>query len=177
MLTALLSKPMTILIIVMMCLFFLWGISRNWKCNYVKPAKIITSDPYQVKRAINGVTLEIVSGIAGRKTRLVILDDVAGPSDAILSETSRALLEKSAGKYITSEHVKNGLFREEPEDLSSADLARSPIVGIIYNENQECLQIKQLELGMVKIQDGAVVPKAWKTAEKSAKKSKLGMWK
>lgn len=195
MFTALLSKPMILLGMVVLCLFFVWGISRNWNCKPVKPIRVTTTE-YVVKSVVNGVTIEIESGLAGRRSATVILDKIYIPDNISIAETSRQSLEKLVGNTntITVIRAKSGLFRDVNDPLydtndTTDDInininidkniaeARGPIVGIVYNSTNECLQIKQLEYGMAKIQAGVKdVPKEWYSAEKSAKKSKLGVW-
>lgn len=53
--------------------------------------------------------------------------------------------------------------------------ARGPLVGNVYGESGILLNLAQVEAGWVTCLPDA--PKAWKAAEKAAKKAKLGMWK
>ncbi len=79
-----------------------------------RPPRPPHSETLTVIRATTGASLECAAGRKDKRTRLVILADIAAPAAGEpFAEVSRANLERIAGKTIRVESERRGLFRSE----------------------------------------------------------------
>lgn len=103
--------------LIVLSLFFLWGISRQWSCRAPRPPKPSAVRTYAVIRTTTGASFEVSSGLRDRKTATVIMDGIAAPTQGEpLFEESRANLERLAGSEIRVESPRHRLLRSTPTD-------------------------------------------------------------
>lgn len=192
MFASLLSKPLTILILVAVSLIALAVVSRNWNCKPVKPPRPPHSDTFSVVEVPTGASITVAMGLKGRKRATIALFGIQAPltgSDAEASKTSLAAL---CGATVRVTWARSGLLRgtnyadpltglpqQEPEqglvqatgETTEALEARPPSIGTVYGESGIDLALAQIEAGHAKPTSEA--PIAYKdAAEKAAKRRK-----
>lgn len=106
---------------------------------------------HSVISVVNGATIEIESGVFGRRSRYVQLKGISCPSEGQpFFDESRENLESTCGEFcrVTSDCV--------------------------FGASGINLNIEQLEMGFAKCNSDA--PDEWLKIEAKAKKKKLGIW-
>jgi len=155
-------------------------ISRNWSCRQSRPPRPPRpprTATYAVAEVPNGATIVVKAGLLGRRTATVTLESISAPAEGDgMAEASRANLERLAGSTIRVETARNGLFRGESDEEANAEPieARGPLVGVVYGESGECLNLAQVRDGFATCLPDA--PKEWKKQETEAKKARRGIW-
>jgi len=155
--------------------------------------RVVIAGPYEFVSADTGASLTVKVG--RRRTRQVILQDIAAPSSGLFSSTSTSRLQEMAGQTITVQYEKRGLFRSDadgslldgeavvqPETAGDGEVqqedvgteARGPLMGIVFGSSGINLNLAQVEAGYATCHEDA--PKEWKAAEAKAKKLKFGIW-
>jgi len=180
-------------------LFFVWGISRNWNCKKPReprPPKIKTVGPLDVSSVPTGASILVATGRRGR-TRTITLEGVAAPASGSFAQISADHLRGMAGSTVTVQYIKHGLFRsdtqaslpqqdeateeavETPGLLIDDDAleARGPLTGIVFGASGINLNLEQIKGGYAAITAGYDAPKEWHKAEAAAKKAKTGVWR
>jgi endonuclease YncB( thermonuclease family) len=193
MLAGLYAKLGIAAVVGVICLICLAIIARNWSCRQPKPPRE-RSATYEVVSCPTGASVEVRVG--RRRTAVVALDNIAAPAAGEpLADESRANLAVLAGTQIRVEWTRHGIFRgasveQPPAAPPSADVsgdrdtgetaadfeARPPDSGVVYGSSGACCQQEQLAAGYAKLIDVTTAPKAWKTAETTARKAALGVW-
>lgn len=95
---------------VLLCLFFAWGIARNWSCRSPRPPRVVVLGPYAVKSVESGGGLTVA--VRRKRTRQVILESIVAPADGKWAEASRANLEKLAAGTVSVQYERSRLLRE-----------------------------------------------------------------
>jgi hypothetical protein len=189
---SLLSKPLTILVLVATSLIALAVVSRNWSCREQKPPRPPHSDTYEVVEVTTGASIIVATGLGGRKRATVALAFIQAPQTGPEAEASTASLAALVGGTCRVEWARTGLLRgtdddpltglpqQEPEEdpiQATAETtgqepleARPPAVGVVFGESGQNLSIAQLEAGMATCLPGA--PKDYIAAEQAAKRRK-----
>jgi hypothetical protein len=195
MLAGLFSKPLFYLGLIVVGLFFLWGISRNWNCRPVKPPRPPHSDTFCVVEVPTGASLTVAYGLMGKKRATVALPHIQAPMTGPEAEASIEALSLAAGDVVRIEWHRGGILRgtddvaepltglpqqepvAEPEQttgettgLEGPPEARPPDVGTVYGESGQDLALAQLSGGFATCLPGA--SKEYIAAEKAAKRRK-----
>jgi hypothetical protein len=178
---------------VLLALFFVWGIARNWSCRPNRQPRPPVSRVYEVVTVLSGAQIEVQYGRKDRRKTTVTLADIDASK---WPEEAQKHLASICGPTIRVETPRHGLLRGTPDDADSSRqegdgngellpdddqggsdtiAARGPIVGLVYGQSGACLNIAQVADGFAVC--GPEAPKAWKKQESSARKSKAGMWR
>jgi hypothetical protein len=166
MLAGLFSKPLFYLGLIVVGLFFLWGISRNWNCAPVKPPRPPHSDMFSVVSVPTGASIEVQ---VRRRSAVVALAHIAAPASGPEGEASRNALESLAGSTVRIEWQRGGLLRgEAQDDATGPPEARPPAVGVVFGAGGNCLNLEQAMSGHAVLLADA--PKEWVKAVKQRKK-------
>ncbi len=116
--------------VAVICLVCLAIIARNWSCRQrrpPRPPRIETVGPYEVLTVTTGASLTVKVG--KRRDRQVILDLIAAPATGeYLSSESADNLRKLAGKSVTVQYERGGLFR-------SANTGRLDEVAVVQADD------------------------------------------
>jgi hypothetical protein len=195
MFAGLFSKPLFYLGLIVVGLFFLWGISRNWNCAPVKPPRPPKSDTFGVVEVPTGASIVVSYGIRDRQRGTIALAHIQSPSTGPEAEASRKALEAAAGAAVRVEWQRDGILRgNEPnsglpghvsvevqreapdatDDATEAPAgppeARPPAVGVVFGESGADLALEQIKAGMA--EPTADAPKNYVAAYKEAKKNR-----
>jgi len=169
MFAGLLSKPLTILVLIAVSLIALAVVSRNWSCKPVKPPRPPHSDTFSVVSVPTGASIEVQ---VRRRSAVVALAHIAAPASGPAGEASRNALESLAGSTVRIEWSRSGLLRGEApdatDDATEALEARPPAVGVVFGESGADCGLEQIKAGHATCQAGA--PKEYIAAEKQAAK-------
>jgi len=169
--------------VAVICLVCLAIIARNWSCRKKRdprPPRIETVGPYEVLSAETGASLKVK--ISKRRDRQVILDMIAAPAEGNpFSSASADNLRKLAGKSVTVQYERRGLFRSsdglvdgEVQPEADGAEARGILTGIVFGGSGINLNLAQVEAGYARCHDDG--PKEWEKAEAKAKKLGFGIW-
>lgn len=182
---ALLAKPTLILALVVVGLIAMAVIARNhWGCTPPpKPPIVSKHGPYTVVSVDSGALIQVRAGLAGKRTKPIVLAEIAAPATGENANRSRENLATLAGASVWVETERQRiLFRatsgdpaEEAASMAAEMEARGPLIGVVYGESGVCLNAAQVAQGWAVCEPDA--PEEWQKLQAEAAKAKRGIWK
>lgn len=165
---------------ILLALLCLWGISRNWNCRK-SPEPRTHTDTYVVTNvtAANRFTVR-----DGRRTREVTIQYIvdSGLPDGLKMTSSLLPIDKEChitvhGRRRILGSAQDSLPQqdEQTEVTAEAPEARGPIIGVVRSQSGADVGWELIQAGWASASIDA--PASYKTAEKAAKKSRLGIWR
>lgn len=127
-------------------------------------------DAYDVLEVQTGASMRVANG---RRQLDLNLWGVAAPSAGQLCfAESTANLKALAGDWVRVEEKGSLHPAARPGEVEGR--RNVVILGVVYGQSGQCLQLEQAQAGFVRVLDG--MPAEWRSAEAEARKARRGMW-